>query len=50
MCALSLAISLPLRRVSGLTSAASWVLDGVVGLVTIVLGSWMALSVFVGTR
>jgi cytochrome c biogenesis protein CcdA len=49
MCALSLAISLPLRHLSRGLGSPAHVLEGVVGVLTIALGSWIALSVvFVG--
>lgn len=47
MCALSLAVALPLRRLSHGLASASRVVEGVVGVATIVLGGWIAVTAFV---
>jgi high-affinity nickel permease len=48
MCALSLAISLPLRHLPHRLGAASRGLEGALGTLTIALGSWIAVAVLLG--
>jgi hypothetical protein len=48
MCLLSLAISLPLRLVPGHPSGAHRGLEGALGVLTIVLGSWIAVGIALG--
>jgi uncharacterized membrane protein len=48
MCALSLAISLPLRHLPHHLGSASWGLEGALGTLTIALGSWIAVAVLLG--
>jgi sulfite exporter TauE/SafE len=48
MCALSLAISLPLRILPARLGVATRRLEGALGLVTIALGSWIAVTVAFG--
>ena len=50
MCALSVAITLPLRLLPARLDAVSRRLEGALGAFTIALGTWITVAVAVGTR